>query len=145
MYPRAEDESSRSGLDSLKSESAKHTRPAGCTTDETNAGGLAIAIPLTSEPPIPTVPTPRIAQALRAIADETRLELLAHLSRSPRSTQELAPLLGLGESSVSHHLRVLAEAGLITASRKGHFVLYAVGTAELASIWISLLRYLGAE
>ena len=47
----------------------------------------------------------------RALADETRLQVLRLIAERPRSTQELAPLVGLSEAALSKHLRFLAEVG----------------------------------
>ena len=56
---------------------------------------------------------PELVQLLRALADPTRLRILAARSPDrPRSTQELAPLVGLSEAGTSKHLRLLAEAGV---------------------------------
>lgn len=53
------------------------------------------------------------AELFRALADPTRRRLLEHLVSSPSSAGELASRLGLPRVNVSHHLGVLAEAGLI--------------------------------
>lgn len=53
------------------------------------------------------------AELFRALAAPTRRRLLEHLVSSPSSAGELASRLGLPRVNVSHHLGVLAEAGLI--------------------------------
>jgi DNA-binding transcriptional ArsR family regulator len=57
--------------------------------------------------------------------------------RSPSSTTELRGMLGLSASTISHHLQVLANAGLATSTRQGRFVMYqqtASGSALLDSL-----------
>jgi DNA-binding transcriptional ArsR family regulator len=57
--------------------------------------------------------------------------------RTPSSTTELRGMLGLSASTISHHLQVLANAGLATSTRQGRFVMYqqtASGRALLDSL-----------
>jgi len=57
--------------------------------------------------------------------------------RTPSSTTELRGMLGLSASTISHHLQVLANAGLATSTRQGRFVMYqqtASGSALLDSL-----------
>lgn len=56
-----------------------------------------------------------------------RLRLIGSLLAEPAQelcTCDLAPLVGLGEPTVSHHLKRLAEAGLVTKERRGVNVYY---------------------
>ena len=66
----------------------------------------------------------RSSAALRAASDPTRLRILRLVGERPRSTEELAPLVGLSESGLSKHLRALTDAGLLTTRRQGWYVLY---------------------
>jgi hypothetical protein len=56
---------------------------------------------------------PELVRVLRALGDPTRLRILQEIARRPRSTQELAPLVGLSEAGTSKQLRSLAAAGLL--------------------------------
>lgn len=60
----------------------------------------------------------------KALADETRLRLLRLLSRSPLNVNEVLDILRMGQSRVSRHLRILAEAGLVTRRREGTWIYY---------------------
>ncbi|MFJ4654041.1 Rv2640c family ArsR-like transcriptional regulator [Nocardia sp. NPDC088792] len=63
-----------------------------------------------------------IALRLKAIADPVRVKLLSLLFASPESeenTGNLADMVGLAESTVSHHLGQLKKAGLIESERRG--------------------------
>ena len=64
-------------------------------------------------------------RAFKALSDETRLRLLAVLMQYELSVNELVSLLGMGQSRVSRHLKVLAEAGLIAPRRDGLWVFYS--------------------
>ncbi len=91
-----------------------------------------IALPLddpTCAPPIPVVrPTPTQRVRLRAMADETRLTLLLTLLRADSEVCvcNLVPAVGVGQATVSHHLKVLREAGLVVVARRGIWAHYAV-------------------
>lgn len=52
--------------------------------------------------------------------------------RTPSSTTELRGMLGLSASTISHHLQVLANAGLATSTRQGRFVMYQQTTSGSA-------------
>ncbi len=66
----------------------------------------------------------------RVLADANRLKIVGLLSqRSPGegySVEELAGLLGLGASTVSHHLSRLAEVGLVSARAEGYYNIYSL-------------------
>lgn len=60
----------------------------------------------------------------KALADPTRVRLLNVLVRHELSVNEVAAALGLAQSGVSRHLRILAEAGLLGSRRDGQWVFY---------------------
>ena len=65
----------------------------------------------------------------KALADETRLRLLHVLHRYELSVNELVGILGMGQSRVSRHLKILSEAGLLHWRRDGLWVFYS-GASE---------------
>lgn len=66
------------------------------------------------------------ARRLEALADPSRLELCALIAREARATQELAAMTGLTTPTVSRHLKVLRDAGLVTSTQHGHFRLHVL-------------------
>jgi DNA-binding transcriptional ArsR family regulator len=68
------------------------------------------------------------AEWFRALADPTRVQLLAWLARqsAPVSVRQLTAVLPVGQSTVSHHLAVLAAVGFVHVQRRGTSSLYAV-------------------
>jgi DNA-binding transcriptional ArsR family regulator len=76
--------------------------------------------------------------SLRALADGTRLTIIRLIIERPRSTQELAELIGMSEAAVSQHLRQLRAAGLVVTKREGHYVLYSVERRSLHRIATAL-------
>lgn len=67
----------------------------------------------------------------KALADANRLKIVGLLAREPHTVEQLAALLGLGASTVSHHLSKLAEAGLVTAAAKSYYNYYRLETDRL--------------
>lgn len=76
------------------------------------------------------------AAAFKALADPARLRLLEVLVRAeePQCVCHLTPVLGLAQPTVSHHLRVLREAGLVTRERRGTWAYYAPDAAALGRV-----------
>jgi DNA-binding transcriptional ArsR family regulator len=75
-----------------------------------------------------------LTEALRAVAESTRLRILRLLADRARSTEELAPLLCLSPAALSKHLRLLAAAGLVKTSRDGHYVIYELRHERLTAV-----------
>lgn len=65
----------------------------------------------------------------KALSDETRLRLVHILLHYELSVNELVRILGMGQSRVSRHLKILTEAGLLTSRRDGLWVFYAAPRA----------------
>ncbi|HVK24585.1 MAG TPA: metalloregulator ArsR/SmtB family transcription factor [Actinokineospora sp.] len=77
----------------------------------------------------------RIAGPLKALADPVRLRLLSLVRTSGEAcVRDLVRSLGLSQPTVSHHLRILADAGLLDRERRGNWVWYSVQAGRLAEI-----------
>jgi ArsR family transcriptional regulator len=66
------------------------------------------------------------ADLLKVLADETRLAVVRQLLDEPKHVNEINAPLQLEQSLLSHHLRILREAGLVRAERDGKAVLYSL-------------------
>lgn len=77
---------------------------------------------------------------LKALGDETRLRLVAILTQGELTVQELTEVFGMGQSRISRHLKILADAGLVTAQRQGTWRYYRslVEQEPLHSFWTLL-------
>jgi ArsR family transcriptional regulator len=78
-----------------------------------------------------------MAPVLAALADPVRLRIISMLIAAPEGTScgcDLEAPLALSQPTVSHHLKVLREAGLIEGERRGRWVHYRVIPARLAEI-----------
>ncbi len=66
------------------------------------------------------------ARVLKALAHPTRLFVVDELSRGERCVADLQALIGADMSTVSKHLAVLREAGLVDDSKRGNQVFYSL-------------------
>ncbi len=66
------------------------------------------------------------AQMCQALADPTRILILYFLAERPRHVNELVDVLDVRQPTVSHHLKILRNRGLVTATREGNAVRYAL-------------------
>jgi ArsR family transcriptional regulator len=80
--------------------------------------------PRVLETPIDADQAEQIASALRVIADPARLRLVSLLSSGEACVCDLTEPLGLSQPTVSHHLRILAEAGLVEREQRGKWAYY---------------------
>jgi ArsR family transcriptional regulator len=98
-----------------------------------------VVSPLAGEP-IARSDAEKLAGVLKALADPARLRLLSLIQSSPDGEAcvcDLTEPVGLSQPTVSHHLRILTEAGLLEREKRGVWAYYrlvpkAIGTiAEL--------------
>jgi ArsR family transcriptional regulator len=71
----------------------------------------------------------RLATALKAIADPARLRVVSYIAGSPDRNVcvgDLVNLLQLSQGTVSHHLKILVDAGFLTRSRQATYSYYAL-------------------
>lgn len=75
-----------------------------------------------------------IVKILKAIADENRLKMINLLSCQSLCTCNFVDILAISQPNVSHHLKILKEAGLITASKRGRWIDYSLSQENIALI-----------
>jgi len=68
-----------------------------------------------------------MVELFKALADPCRLRLVAVLLQGEFTVQELTRILGMGQSRISRHLKILAEAGVLAVKRQGTWSYYRVG------------------
>lgn len=66
------------------------------------------------------------AKVLKALADETRLQILEFLKGGEKCVCEIVPHIGTSQSNVSQHLRILKDAHVVTDRREGRSIYYSV-------------------
>lgn len=79
-----------------------------------------------------------IALMGKAFASPRRLELLDLLAQAPRGVEELAEQSGQSVANASQHLQALHAAGMVTRSREGTRVRYALAGEEALRLWLAL-------
>lgn len=82
----------------------------------------------------------RAASLFRVLADSTRLRLLRVLSHDRFNVSELTGILAIAQSSVSRHLALLKDAGLVSEEREGGFAYYRLRDPDAATspLWTVL-------
>ncbi|MDF2629290.1 MAG: ArsR family transcriptional regulator [Symbiobacteriaceae bacterium] len=91
------------------------------------------------------VPPDRLLKLLRAAGDASRLQILQLVGARPRSTGELAGLIGISEAAVSKHLKQLQEAGLVEAERQSYYVFYRAARGPVEELSRGLDALLAGE
>ena len=84
----------------------------------------------------------QIALRLKALADPVRVKIVSYLFSSSAGGEEisgeLAAVLGLSESTVSHHLTQLRKAGLVVSDRRGMNMFHRVRPEALQALCVAL-------
>lgn len=75
-----------------------------------------------------------LADTFRVLGDPTRVRLLDALSAAELCVCDLAALLGVSESAISHQLRLLRTMRLVRSRREGRMVFYALDDQHVVSL-----------
>src|ERR687883_1943575 len=81
-----------------------------------------------------------IATMGKAFASPRRLELIDLLAQAPRTVDELARASDQSTANASQHLQALHAAGLVTRTREGTSVRYALAGEEVLPLWLALRK-----
>ncbi len=82
-------------------------------------------------------------ETLRALGDPTRREILRVLRQGDLTAGEIASRFPMTAASVSHHLSVLKEAGLVRAERDGRNLIYSLETTVFQEFLQQMLQMFG--
>ena len=80
-------------------------------------------------------------ELLQALANPIRLAMIVKLSENSACVHDLVEALGVSQPLVSQHLRVLRTSGLVSASRRGKEVMYALEDEHVAHIVQDAIRH----
>jgi len=100
------------------------------------AGAAACCPPLSAEP-LSQAQAEQVAPLLKALADPVRLRLMSLVASHPGGEAcvcDLNDAFDLTQPTISHHLKVLHEAGLLDREKRGVWVYYRARTEALASL-----------
>jgi ArsR family transcriptional regulator, lead/cadmium/zinc/bismuth-responsive transcriptional repressor len=79
--------------------------------------------------------THQLADLFSALADPTRVRIVAALDGRQMCVGDIAATLGLSQSATSHQLRALREQGLLRASKRGRMVYYALDDEHVSMLF----------
>ena len=98
---------------------------------------IAASCPPLLQTPLAAGEAERLGAALKVIADPTRLRLLSLIQAQPGHEAcvcHLTEPLGLSQPTVSHHLKVLLQAGLVEREQRGSWAYFRVREEPLAAL-----------
>jgi rhodanese-related sulfurtransferase len=78
------------------------------------------------------------ASAAQALGSGRRAEIVDVLAQGERSVDEVASEIGQSLANTSHHLRVLARAGLVRSRREGARIVYRLASERVAELWAAV-------
>jgi ArsR family transcriptional regulator len=76
----------------------------------------------------------RVAERLKVLADGTRVAVLRQLSREPASVMDLSRRFRLAQPTVSNHVKLLRDAGLLDARKDGARVVYSASRERVSRL-----------
>ncbi len=85
------------------------------------------------------------ADVARALSNGRRAEIVDVLAQGERSVDDLATEIGQSTANTSHHLRVLARAGLLTTRRDGTRIYYRLASEDIEALWTALRDVAAAQ
>ena len=101
----------------------------------------AVCCPSVLASPLGAEETADMAQGFSALADPARLRILSILAAAPEGEVCVCDFVGpVGKSqpTISHHLKILGEAGLVHGDRRGKWVWYSLDRERLARLRAAL-------
>ena len=99
--------------------------------------GTAVCCPPLAQEPLSAEQAQQVAPLLKALADPVRLRLMSLVASHPGGEACVCDLTGafdLSQPTISHHMKVLHEAGLVDRDKRGVWVYYRVRPQALASL-----------
>lgn len=81
----------------------------------------------------------------KALADPTRREILRLLRDGDKTAGEIAEHFQISKPSISHHLSILKQAGLVVDLRRGQHIVYSLNTTVFEDLLGWVLRFLDKE
>ena len=102
-----------------------------------NKKPVAQCCPSVLSSPLDAREATQLARRFTALADPVRLQLLSILANAPDGEVcicDFVEPVGKSQPTVSHHMKVLSDAGLVHGERRGKWVYYSVDRGQLASL-----------
>ena len=101
----------------------------------------AVGLPPATRPGEQPLAADHARALFKALADPIRLEVIEVLGSGERCVCELTAELGLAQSKLSFHLKVLKEAGLLADRQSGRWVYYRLRSESITALstWLAVL------
>ncbi len=80
-------------------------------------------------------------QLFKALNDPTRREILELLGKKDLSAGEIADQFNMSKPSISHHLDILRQAGLVESVKQGQFIYYSLNTTVFDELLKWMLKF----
>lgn len=80
------------------------------------------------------------AESFKVLSVETRIKIIELLKAGPLSVSTITEALGISQSAVSQHLRILKQAGLVADERKGYHIFYSLNKDRLDNYQKELIK-----
>lgn len=87
----------------------------------------------------------RVAELFRAFSDTSRVRIMSVLVGEEKNVTELAKLVGVTESAISHHMRGLRQLHIVRARRDGKEVYYSVVDPHIVMLFRQGVDHIKAE
>jgi ArsR family transcriptional regulator, arsenate/arsenite/antimonite-responsive transcriptional repressor len=85
----------------------------------------------------------RSQNVFKALADQTRRDILKMLREKPLTAGEIAEAFPMTKGSLSHHFNLLKEADLVRCERRGQFQVYSLNTTVVEDVMSLLAEVFG--
>ena len=96
-------------------------------------------------PPLSAETAQALADTFRVLGDPSRIRLIAAMALTERCVGDLATLVGMSESAVSHQLRILRAARLVRTRRSGRQVFYTLDDGHILALFQQGLSHVHEE
>ncbi len=83
----------------------------------------------------------KLSLFFKAISDETRIKILFSLAQSEMCVCDIAALLGMTVSAISHQLRLLKQAQLVKFEKRGKIVYYSLNDEHVNTVFNNALEH----
>lgn len=81
-------------------------------------------------------------QTFKALSDDNRRKILSLLKEGPMTAGEITERFAVSGATISHHLSILKDAGLILDDRRGKYIYYELNMSVVDELlqWVSALK-----
>ena len=87
----------------------------------------------------------KLALIFKALGDEHRIQILKLLHDGDKCACKLLEALNISQSTLSHHMKILCDAGIVTGQKEGKWMLYSISCEGVCALRASLCDLLAPE